>query len=122
LLGSNLNVFLAPNVTISMKRIVVVTFIVLAAIVLYAQPQREPTRPAFEVMSVFPRETSPGQYAQVDAGRIQDLSSQGWELVGVTPFIYRNEEHPNGDFHGPKPVVTQAYPAYYFKRLRASHY
>jgi hypothetical protein len=104
-----------------MKRILVLTVIALAAIVLLAQ-QREPARPAFEVISVFPRETSPGQYAQVEPAKLQDLASQGWELVGVTPFVYRNEERGNGDFHGPKPVVTQTYPAYYFKRRRDSHY
>ena len=31
------------------------------------------------------------------------------------PYIYRNEERGN-DTSKPKPVVTQTYPAYFFKR------
>ena len=108
-----------------MKRIATLAVIALTAFLLFAQQQqqRDPAgHAAFEVTSVFPRETSPGQYAQVEADRLQNLAAQGWELVGVTPFIYRNEEHNNGDMHGPKPVVTQVYPAYFFKWLRASRY
>jgi len=48
--------------------------------------------------------------------------AQGWELVGVTPFVYRNEERNNGEMHGPKPVVTQTYPAYFFKRQRLTRF
>ena len=42
--------------------------------------------------------------------------------TGVAPFIYRNEEHNNGEMRGPKPVVTQTYPAYFFKRPRLGRY
>jgi hypothetical protein len=106
-----------------MKRILVLAVIALAAValaevVLLAQQPRESARAVFEMRSVFPRETSPGQYAQADPETLQSLSSQGWELVSVTPFIYRNEEHNNGEMRGPKPVVTQVYPAYFFRRVR----
>jgi hypothetical protein len=86
---------------------------------LFAQPRMPNQAHApFEMLSVFPRETSPGQFQQVDQSELRNLAEQGWELVGVTPFIYRNEEHNNGEMHGPKPVVTQTYPAYFFKRMR----
>ena len=70
-----------------------------------------------EVRSVFPRETSPGKYEQVRQEELQSLATQGWELVSVMPYIYRNEEH-GPETPGPRPVVTQTYPAYFFKRLR----
>ena len=105
-----------------MRRIIAITVFALAAVLLFAQQQREPARPGFEMMSVFPRESSPGQYVQVDQNTLQTLSSQGWELVSAVPFIYRNEERNNGEMHGPKPVVTQVYPAYYFKRARIYRY
>jgi hypothetical protein len=71
----------------------------------------------FEVHSVFPRETAPGKYEQVDQRTLQQLAEQGWELVSVMPFIYRNEER-GPELPGPKAVVTQTYPAYFFKRTR----
>lgn len=104
-----------------MKRILAIAIAALAAVLLFAQ-QRELPRPAFEMMSVFPRETSPGLYAQVEPERLQKLSLEGWELVSAVPFIYRNEERNNGEMRGPKPVVTQVYPAYYFRRHRDSHF
>ena len=106
-----------------MKPATGITLIALTAIAMFAQQpqlQRMPSHQMFEVASAFPRETSPGQYAQVDPQELQRLSAEGWELVGVTPYIYRNEEHANGEMHGPKPVVTQVYPAYFFKRLRSA--
>ena len=70
----------------------------------------------FELLSVFPREVNPGEYRQVDPNQLQTLSDQGWQLVSVAPYIYRNEEHPAS---GPsKPLVTQVYPAYFFQRAR----
>ncbi|MES1262662.1 MAG: hypothetical protein ABUS49_13090 [Acidobacteriota bacterium] len=95
--------------------------IALAAVVLLlGQKLRndQPGRPAMEMMSVFPVETQPGQYQQVDQHRLESLAEQGWELVSVAPFVYRNEERPNGEMRGPRPVVTQTYPAYFFKRVR----
>jgi hypothetical protein len=80
----------------------------------------EPVR--LEVRSVFPREVSPGKYEQVDQRTLQQLSDQGWELVSVTPYIYRNEERgPEMQAQGPRPVVTQTYPAYFFKRIRVTN-
>jgi len=101
-----------------MRRIIALSVVALAAALLYAQQQRESLHPSYEMMSALPREMAPGQYAQVDPNTLQSLSAQGWELVSAVPFIYRNEEHDNGQMHGPKPVVTQVYPAYYFRRPR----
>ncbi len=108
-----------------MKRILFFALLAVTAIALFAQrqsPAPDPARPSFETTAVFPHETSPGQYSQAEPSRLQDLSAQGWELVSVTPFIFRNEEHNNGEMHGPKPVVTQVYPAYFFKRLRTARF
>lgn len=105
-----------------MKRTIVAAGLVLAAAVfLWAQRERafNPAYVPFEVHAVFPRETSPGQYAQVSQSELQALAQQGWELVSVMPYIYRNEEH-GPELQGPKPVVTQTYPAYFFKRARVS--
>jgi len=93
-----------------------------AAAALFAQQRSVNPVYAYEMFSVFPRETSAGQYQQVDQHELQNLAEQGWELVSVAPFVYRNEERNNGDMHGPKPVVTQTYPAYFFKRPRISRY
>ena len=102
-----------------MKRTICLSAISLAAVLLWAQQQRDnTTRPAFEVKSLMPHETSPGHYAQVEQNELQEAAAQGWELVSAVPFVYRNEEHNNGEMHGPKPVVTQVYPAYIFKRAR----
>jgi len=92
----------------------------MAAIFLWAQRDRigqPPGYVAFEVRSVFPREISPGKYEQVRQEELQSLATQGWELVSVMPYIYRNEEH-GPDMPGPRPVVTQTYPAYFFKRVK----
>jgi hypothetical protein len=100
-----------------MKQIVLPALAFTAALLLFAQPQRAqyPSHVPFEVLSVFPRETSPGFYAHVEQRELQNLAEQGWELVGVTPFIYRNEERGTNN---PKAVVTQTYPAYFFKRAK----
>ena len=74
-------------------------------------------RTAYEFLSVFPAETAPGQYQQVPDAQLQQLAAQGWELVSVSTFVLRNEEHDSGDLY-PRTVVTQAYPAYFLKRLR----
>jgi hypothetical protein len=90
----------------------------------FLMAQREAVTPLagavqMEVHSVFPHEYSPGLYHQVDQAELQRLAQQGWELVSVMPDVYRKEEHGGTDFNGPKPVVTQTYPAYFFKRVRA---
>jgi hypothetical protein len=90
---------------------------VAAALILWAQQHDRPVTPAYEVKSVLPRETSPAQYRQVDERELQGLAEQGWQLVGVVPYIYKNEERGTPDL-APRPMVTQTYPAYFFQRLR----
>ncbi len=104
-----------------MKRMIVLglTLGMAAVAFLWAQPGKPPNRPVyppFEVRSLFPRETSPALYEQVSQQEIQNLAAQGWELVSVVPFVYRNEER--GRAPNNKPAVTQTYPAYFFKRLK----
>ncbi len=105
-----------------MRRILAtVGVLLIAAIFVWAQRDRN-AQPGtgyvqFEVRSVFPRETSPGKYEQVREADLQSLATQGWELVSVMPYIYRNEEH-GPDMPGPRPIVTQTYPAYFFKRVK----
>ncbi len=91
----------------------------MAAAYVWAQYRIVPDSIHFDVQSVFPREVSPGMYEQVDQRTLQTLADQGWELVSVTPYIYRNEER-GPVLPGPRPVVTQTYPAYFFKRPRAN--
>jgi hypothetical protein len=103
-----------------MKRISIAIFMLATAAgaIVWAQQSKAPAPvyPPFEVRSVFPRETSPAMYEQVSQQEIQNLSGQGWELVSVVPYVYRNEER--GPAPNNKPAVTQTYPAYFFKRLR----
>jgi hypothetical protein len=103
-----------------MKRIVVLclTLTMAAAAFVWAQQGKTPApaHPPYEVHSVFPRETSPAMYEQVSQQEIQSLAAQGWELVSVVPYVYRNEER--GAALNNKPAVTQTYPAYFFKRVR----
>lgn len=73
----------------------------------------------FEVRSLLPREISPAMYQQVSQLEISLLSQQGWELVSVMPYVYKNEER-GPELHGPKPMVTQTYPGYFFKRARTT--
>jgi hypothetical protein len=106
--------------------IVVAAGLLVTTLLLLGQSQRtqadgtlQPVaRTQFEVVALYPRETQPGVYQQVEQRQIDALSSQGWELVSTMPYIYRNEEHDNGAMHGPKPVVTQTYPAFFFKRVK----
>jgi hypothetical protein len=89
------------------------------AVVLWGQRERVvPETTPLEVRSVFPHEVTPGQYQQVSQNELQLLASDGWELVSVMPYVYRNEEH--GAELQARAVVTQTYPAYFFKRVRAS--
>lgn len=104
---------------VGMKRIIALSLIlaVAAAIVIWAQTKAPATVYAqYEVHAVFPRETSPAMYEQVSQQELQTLASQGWELVSVMPFVYRNEER--GGAANNKPAVTQTYPAYFFKRVK----
>jgi hypothetical protein len=104
-----------------MKRsILAVVLLVMAAVIVWAQSYRVvPETTRLEVRSVFPREASPGKYEQVDQRSLQQLADQGWELVSVMPYVYRNEER-GPELQGPKPVVTQTYPAYFFKRVHVA--
>jgi hypothetical protein len=63
----------------------------------------------------MPRETSPAQYRQVDTA--ESRTGEGWELVAVVPYIYKNEERGTPDL-APRPMVTQVYPRYFFKWLK----
>ena len=103
-----------------MKRMIVLGLILTmgAAVFVWAQQSKAPATvyAQYEVRSVFPRETSPAMYEQVSQQELQSLASQGWELVSVTPYVYRNEER--GTAPNNKPGVTQTYPAYFFKRGR----
>jgi hypothetical protein len=101
-----------------MKRSFLVTLCALAALALVLAQQQNaqyPSHVPFEVRSLFPHESPPGIYQQVDQREIQALADQGFELVSVMPYIYRNEERGSNN---PKNVVTQTYPAYFFKRAR----
>jgi hypothetical protein len=95
----------------------------LATVLLLAQPQRP--RPAttpsgqypqWEVKVLEPHEVAAGRYQQVRPYELDELASDGWELVAMTNFVLRNEEHegPKGE----RPMVTQAYQSYAFKRLK----
>ncbi len=102
-----------------MRRIVVVSFLLAITVgaVVWAQTKAPAAVYAqYEVRSVFPRETSPAIYEQVSQQELQTLASQGWELVSVAPYVYRNEER--GSASNNKPAVTQTYPAYFFKRVK----
>ena len=98
----------------------VLSLMVLMAAVAIVWAQQGKTSAAvyaqYEVRSVFPRETSPATYEQVSQQELQSMAAQGWELVSVTPYVYRNEER--GSASNNKPAVTQTYPAYFFKRVR----
>ena len=101
-----------------MKRILWVAAVGVAAVLaLRAQRDALPAYSPFEVKAVFPREVSPARFEQVDDRELQTLAGQGWELVSVMPYIYRNEERGSPSVT-PRPMVTQTYPAYFFKRLR----
>jgi hypothetical protein len=99
------------------RSVLMIGFCAAAALLVWAQRDRAGDRPAYEVKSLMPRETSPAQYKQVDAAEIQGLAGEGWELVAVVPYIYKNEERGTPDL-APRPMVTQVYPAYFFKRLK----
>jgi len=103
-----------------MKRLIVLSLAlaIVAAAFVWAQQTKAPASvyAQYEVRSVFPRETSPAMYEQVSQQELQNLASQGWELVSVMPFVYRNEERGTATTN--RPEVTQTYPAYFFKRVR----
>ena len=77
----------------------------------------------YEVLSIFPEESAAGEYKQIDPTQLQALSGDGWQLVSVAPYAYRNEGHAaSGDpTLPPPPLVTQVYLAYFFQRARLIH-
>ena len=106
-----------------MKRALFVSALCAAAAVLVwaQQQQTKTTAPVYlpyEVRQLLPREITPARYEQVNPQEVQALASQGWELVSVMPYVYLNEERGNAPNN--RPMVTQTYPAYFFKRLRAA--
>lgn len=85
----------------------------LAAQMLPSRKARAGDYPAWEVKVIQPSEISPARYRQVTERELNDVALQGWELVGVAPYTYLNEERGKE-----KTMVTQTYPSYVFKRLR----
>jgi hypothetical protein len=77
----------------------------------------------YEMMSVFPQEAGNGAFDQVDPAQLQSLSADGWQLVSVAPYAYRNEGHATtaDATVPPPPLVTQVYLAYFFQRSRMMH-
>lgn len=107
-----------------MKRILAPALLIMAlAAILLAQRDfrltEVPGGPGLEVKALFPREVTPAMYKQVEPNEIAMAAQQGWELVSVMPYVYKNEER-GPELHGPKPMVTQTYPAYFFKRARST--
>ena len=100
-----------------MRQSILIVAVAMAGIVLWAQRERVIEHPAYEIRAVFPRESAPAVYQQVDPRELQTLADQGWELVSVVPYIYKNEERGTPTM-APRPMATQTYPAYYFKRLK----
>jgi hypothetical protein len=102
-----------------MKRLNALVLIVAACLVgaalLIAQQSPRATRLPYEVVTLTPKETTPGKFAQVEARQIDQMSSDGWELIAATPWALMNEERTNAPTT-PHPVVTQVYLAYVFRR------
>jgi hypothetical protein len=85
---------------------------------------QSPMYAPYELLSVFPEYTAAGEYQQVDPSQLQSLADQGWQLVNVSPYVYRNEGHDagaNDPAAPPPPLVTQVYLAYFFQRARLMH-
>jgi hypothetical protein len=99
------------------RSLLLIGFGAAAALLVWGQRDRPGDHPAYEVKALLPHETAPAQYKQVDANELQFLAGDGWELVAVVPYIYKNEERGTPDL-APRPMVTQTYPAYFFKRVR----
>jgi len=88
--------------------------VLAAALVLQGQRARR-DYPVWEMRALTPREVSPARHNPVEQWELERAGDQGWELVSVAPYVFQNEERgPDGQ----KKVVTQVYPAYYFKRQK----
>ncbi len=102
-----------------MKRILWVAAAgVTAVLALLAQREAPPAYSPYEVKALFPHEVAPARFEQVEDRELQKLAGEGWELVSVMPYVYRNEERGSPSVT-PRPMVTQTYPAYFFKRIRS---
>jgi hypothetical protein len=102
------------------RSILFIALLAAAAVFLWAQllwAQQRSSLPQYEVKSILPRETSPAQYQQVEPRELEMAADQGWELVSVMPYVYKNEERGTPAM-SPRPMVTQTYPAYFFKRAK----
>ena len=105
-----------------MRRLILCLVCVGTAAAVLGWGQREKLPPnreiaSWEYRSLVPQEVGPGIYRQVEWINVTSLGDQGWELVGVTPWVIRNDERKYKAEEMPK-VVTQNYMAYYFKRPR----
>ncbi|HEY4085764.1 MAG TPA: hypothetical protein VGM43_07485 [Bryobacteraceae bacterium] len=127
------------NVTSSMRKLtwlcLLGAVILLAVQLVPGQPRRTapgravggstqaPVFAPYEMMSVFPQESGTGEFEQVDPAQLQALSADGWQLVSVSPYAYRNEGHAatTDATVPPPPLVTQVYLAYFFQRSRMMH-
>ena len=91
---------------------------------LWAQKGRDaqqPALPAWEVKALLPQEATPARYRQVSRQELDEATRDGWELVAVTPYVYLNEERGSRTDLA-RPMVTQTYPAYFFKRLKKDRF
>ena len=87
--------------------------VLVAAQMVPLRKGRSSDYPPWEVKVVQPYEISPARYRQVTERELNEVAVQGWELVGVAPYTYLNEERGQD-----RTMVTQTYPTYIFKRLR----
>ena len=104
-----------------MKRAIFPLILVLAAVLIAQQQARRPSTgpqpyPEWEVKVLEPHEVAAGRYVQVRSYELDTLAQEGWELVAVSNHVLRNEEHEG--LKGERPMVTQAYQSYAFKRLK----
>ncbi len=106
-----------------MKRAILplILSLVAAATFLAAQqdrPRKMPSGqyPPWEVKVLEPREIAAGRYTQVRPYELDEMAADGWELVSMASFVLRNEEHEG--LKGERPMVTQSYLSYAFKRLK----
>jgi hypothetical protein len=99
----------------------------LFAILAYAQQQQPRPKsagpqqyPEWEVKVVHPHEVAAGRYQQVRPYELDTLAQEGWELVSMSEYVLRNEEREG--LKGERPMVTQAYHSYAFKRLKRDQF
>jgi hypothetical protein len=132
--NNNLHASKSADVIVHMKKALVPCLLICATALLMAQQGRiapgrvltgssshTPAYAPYEVLSVFPEESGNGTFAQVDPNQLQSLAGEGWQLVSVAPYAYRNEGAPGASSQSsspPPPLITQVYLAYFFQRSR----